>query len=470
MTPAARVQAAIEIIDLIIAAARDGGPAADTLIAGYFRTRRYAGSKDRRAVRDLVYDAIRRTGERPESGRAAMLGLAAGNAELGDLFEGQDAHGPGPVAEGEAAAEASIVPIWINGLLIDLVDGSEKKALLGRASLDIRINRLKWKGNVDLPEGAAPSGSPDALSLPEGVAPSGSPDVLGLPEGAGPSGSPDTLGLPGGATRPGSPDAPRLSGGATLHGPPDALGLPEGVAVPGFPDAMRLPEGFAVEASAAWREGLVEVQDAGSQAIAAACAARPGMTVIDLCAGAGGKTLALAAAMEGKGRLIAADTIRTRLSRLPPRAERAGAAFVETLLLDQGREGEKLDPLAGTADVVLVDAPCSGTGTWRRNPEARWRLTPARLARLVEEQARILDMAAPLLAPGGRLVYAVCALTDAEGPAQIAAFIDRHPGWSVQPLVTPPGRPWGRNGALGVVLTPAHDGTDGFFFAAAQKL
>jgi 16S rRNA (cytosine967-C5)-methyltransferase len=440
MTPAARVQAAIEILDLIIAAARDGGPAADTLIAGYFRTRRYAGSKDRRAVRDLVYDAIRRTGERPESGRAAMLGLAAGNAELGDLFEAQDAHGPGPVAEGEAVAEASIVPRWINGLLIDLIDGSEEKALLGRASLDIRINRLKWKGNVDLPEGAAPSGCPD------------------------------TLGLPGGATPSGFPDALRLRGGATLSARPDALGLPEGVAVPGFPDAMRLPEGFAVEASAAWREGLVEVQDAGSQAIAAACAARPGMTVIDLCAGAGGKTLALAAAMEGKGRLIAADTIRTRLSRLPPRAERAGAAFVETLLLDQGREGEKLDPLAGTADVVLVDAPCSGTGTWRRNPEARWRLTPARLARLVEEQARILDMAAPLLAPGGRLVYAVCALTDAEGPAQIAAFIDRHPGWSVQPLLTPPGRPWGRNGALGVVLTPAHDGTDGFFFAAAQKL
>ena len=110
-------------------------------------------------------------------------------------------------------------------------------------------------------------------------------------------------------------------------------------------------------------------------------------------------TLALASAMAGKGMLIAADTIRSRLSRLDPRAERAGATFIETLLLDQGHEAGALESLHGRADVVLVDAPCSGTGTWRRNPEARWRLTPARLDRLVAEQARILDFAAPLLAP-----------------------------------------------------------------------
>jgi 16S rRNA (cytosine967-C5)-methyltransferase len=128
--------------------------------------------------------------------------------------------------------------------------------------------------------------------------------------------------------------------------------------------------------------------------------------VIDLCAGAGGKTLALAADMNAKGRLIGADTSRPRLFRLPDRASRAGADNIEILLLDPMREAPALASLVGKADVVLVDAPCSGTGTWRRNPEARWRLTPERLARLVGEQARILDLAAALVRPGGRLVYA----------------------------------------------------------------
>ncbi|PZU61177.1 MAG: RNA methyltransferase [Sphingobium sp.] len=396
MTPAARVQAAIDILDDVIAAARDGGPAADTLIARYFRTRRYAGSKDRRAVRDLLYRAIRRSGDRPGSGRAAIVGLAREDVALAALFDGST-HGPAPLSDDEEGTSASVIPAWINNLLVDPVTDAEQKALLARASLDLRVNRLK--GDMATARAA----------------------------------------------------------------------LPEAEPVSGFPDALRLPEGFAIEGAPAWESGLVEVQDAGSQAIAAACDVRPGMTVVDLCAGAGGKTLALAAAMAGTGRLIAADTIRDRLNRLPPRAQRAGAGFIETLLLDQGREGERLAALAGQADVVLVDAPCSGTGTWRRNPEARWRLNPARLARLVAEQARILDLAAPLLASGGRLVYAVCALTVEEGPAQIAAFLARHDAFTPLPLGNPPGSSPGRTLGNGIVLTPAHDGTDGFFFAALQK-
>ncbi|HEX7784239.1 MAG TPA: RsmB/NOP family class I SAM-dependent RNA methyltransferase [Sphingobium sp.] len=388
MTPAARVQAAIDILDEIIAAARDGGPAADTLIARYFKARRYAGSKDRRAVRDLIYDAIRRVGDRPATGRSAMVGLARERPDLAALFDGAP-HGPKPLEAEEPGEDASLVPAWIRPLLADLLTEREQSALLERAPLDLRVNRLKPAG--------------DAF-----------------------------------------PDAARLD-----H----------------LPELRRLPEGFPVEQTDAWKSGHVEVQDAGSQIISAACGARPGMTVIDLCAGAGGKTLALAAAMNGQGRLIACDAIRSRLSRLPERAERAGAAFIETLLLDQGREGERLGPLTGAADIVLIDAPCSGTGTWRRNPEARWRLTPQRLDRLVSEQARILDFAAPLVAPGGWLVYAVCALTTQEGSAQIDAFIARNPGWIAQPQPVPPGRPCG----LGVLLTPAHDGTDGFFFAVLKK-
>jgi 16S rRNA (cytosine967-C5)-methyltransferase len=396
MTPGARIQAAIEILDAVIAAARDGGPAADTLVAQYFKARRYAGSKDRRAVRDHVYDAIRRAADRPDSGRAAMVGLVSDCPELAQYFDGS-AHAPAAIAAGETGAEAGIIPSWINGLLVDAIIRSEASALLERAPLHLRVNTLKADVATVLRE------------------------------------------------------------------------LPEAEPVAGVPDALRLPEGFAVELTASWQAGHLDVQDAGSQVIAAACFARPGMTVIDLCAGAGGKTLALAAAMEGRGRLIAADAIRSRLSRLLPRAEKAGAAFIETLLLDQGRENERLAPLAGVADVVLIDAPCSGTGTWRRNPEARWRLTPTRLDRLVSEQARILDFAAPLVKAGGHLVYAVCALTQREGSAQIDAFVARHCGWTVEPLSTPPGRPWGTQAAQGVLLTPAHDGTDGFFFARLLK-
>ncbi|WP_070150916.1 RsmB/NOP family class I SAM-dependent RNA methyltransferase [Sphingobium phenoxybenzoativorans] len=392
MTPAARVQAAIDILDEIIAAARDGGPAADTLIARYFKARRYAGSKDRRAVRDLLYDAVRRTADRPADGRAAMAGLARERPELARLFDGSS-HGPAPLKPDDPASEASIVPAWIKPLLANLLTEAEQQALLERAPLDLRVNTLK----------------------------SGAGDCLGE--------------------------------------------FPEGTPLDHLPDALRLPEGFPVELTDAWKSGQVEVQDAGSQIISMACEAQPGMTVIDLCAGAGGKTLALAAAMEGRGRLVACDAIRSRLSRLPERAGRAGAHFIETLLLDQGKEIEKLAPLAGLADIVLVDAPCSGTGTWRRNPEARWRLTPQRLERLVSEQARILDFAAPLVAPGGRLVYAVCALTTQEGSGQIDAFIARHPGWTPVLQHIPPGRSCGH----GVLLTPAHDGTDGFFFVVLKK-
>ncbi|HKY82105.1 MAG TPA: RsmB/NOP family class I SAM-dependent RNA methyltransferase [Sphingobium sp.] len=389
MTPSARIQAAIELLDAIIASARDGGPAADTLIARYFKERRYAGSRDRRAVRDHVYDAIRRTAERPESGRAAMVGLARERPDIAALFDGSP-HGPLPIEAGEAGADLGDVPAWLQPLLATPV---EQAALLGRAPVDLRINRLK-----------------------------ASPTAVG----------------------PLFPDAAPIAG---------------------LPDGLRLPEGWPVEQSDPWRQGLVEVQDAGSQLISAACGAQPGMTVIDLCAGAGGKTLALAAAMAGQGTLIAADSIRSRLARLDPRAIRAGATFIETLLLDQGHEAGALAPLKERVDIVLVDAPCSGTGTWRRNPEARWRLTPARLERLVAEQARILDFAAPLLAPGGVLVYATCALTDGEGRDQVEAFLRRHPGWTAEPVDIAAGRVHGG----GKLLTPAHDATDGFYFARLRR-
>ncbi|MCB2013876.1 MAG: RsmB/NOP family class I SAM-dependent RNA methyltransferase [Sphingobium sp.] len=394
MTPSARLQAAIELLNEIIVAARDGGAAADTLIARYFKTRRYAGSKDRRAVRDWVYAAIRLCGERPASGRAAMLALVQEQPEYAALFDGS-VHGPAAIDPDEPVAQPGNIPAWLLlHLAQPLADPAEQAALLERAPLDIRVNALK----CDMEQAR----------------------VL----------------------------------------------FPDAEPVSPISNALRLPEGTAVESTDAYRDGLIEIQDAGSQLIVRACEVKPGMTMIDLCAGAGGKTLGLAADMAGQGRLLAADINRDRLSRLPDRAGRAGAAFVETLLMNAGREEQALSAYGGSADVVLVDAPCSGTGTWRRNPEARWRLTEERLARLRTQQARILDMAAALVKPGGRLVYAVCALTDGEGTGQTEAFLKRHTGWKTAILELPKGRKYGE----GCLLTPAHDGTDGFFIATLVKL
>ena len=229
----------------------------------------------------------------------------------------------------------------------------------------------------------------------------------------------------------------------------------------------RYPHGTAIEGSPAWAEGMIEVQDTGSQLSCEAVAAGPGESVVDLCAGGGGKTLALAAAMDGRGRLLASDTDRARLSRLPPRAERAGASMIETRLLDPNREAEQLADWRGQADAVLVDAPCSGTGTWRRNPEARWRLTPAQLDRYVAVQARLLDIAADLVRPGGRLVFVTCSLLDAEGASQAQSFLDRAgEGWTADRPVLPAGVERGP----GLRLSPYRDGTDGFFIARFRAL
>jgi 16S rRNA (cytosine967-C5)-methyltransferase len=391
MTPAARVQSAIELLDSVIAAARDKGAPADRILAEWFRGNRFAGSKDRRAIRELVYDAIRACGPLPASGRAALLRLALDETALSGLFDGSQ-YGPAAVSEGETIAEGGVAPPWLEqALAASAVAGAEAAALLERAPLDIRVNTLKARREaIELPAEAVPIAAPSGL---------------------------------------------------------------------------RLAPGTPVEQWAAFSDGLIEVQDGGSQLACEAVAARPGETVIDLCAGAGGKTLALAAAMDNAGALVAADTDRGRLSRLAPRAERAGALVAETVLLDPGREREALAKWRDGADAVLIDAPCSGTGTWRRNPEARWRLAPKDLERLVATQARLLEIAADLVRPEGRLIYVVCSLLDAEGADQVAAFLSAHPEWRADPPHLPLGTPRG----TGIRLTPFHDGTDGFFIARLTK-
>ena len=389
MTPAARVQAAIEILDLVIASARDDGPPADAIVTRYFRTRRYAGSKDRRAVRELVFRTIRRTAERPDSGRAAMVGLAGDDPALLELF-GQP-RGPEPLGGDEPASGQGIVPEWLVAELSPALAPEEWPALLERAPLDLRVN------------------------------------------------------------------VERTSRDAML------VAYPEAQPTPLSPWGLRLPSDSRIDDSVAYREGLVEVQDEGSQLIALACHPQPEQRILDLCAGAGGKALALAAAAPG-ATILAADASRSRLSKLAPRAARAGAA-VDTRLLDPQRELEELDDWRGSADLVLVDAPCSGSGTWRRNPEARWRLTPDRLDRLVALQRRLLDIAAELVRPGGALVYAVCSLLSRDGQGQVESFVGSGSAWIAQDILEDAGRLQDK----GRLLTPAHDATDGFFIARLTK-
>lgn len=391
MTPAARIQAAIELLDTVITSARSKGAPADRIIAEYFRARRYAGSKDRRAVRDLVYQAIRLCGPVPASGRTAMLAVAGQDPAVAALFDGSP-HGPAPRAEGEEAAKTGLAPKWLAAALrASGLGGVEIAALLGRAPLDLRVNALK--------------ADRESLTLPEAGEP-----------------------------------------------------LPA-------PQGLRFASGTPAEQWEAYAEGLIEVQDLGSQLIVEALPIAQGDTIIDLCAGGGGKTLALAARLGNAASIIAADTDKRRLGNLAPRAARAGAAVDSIVLLDPNREMRALGPWAGKADHVLVDAPCSGSGTWRRSPEGRWRLDPAELARLNALQDHVLKLAAQLVRPGGTIGFVTCSVLDAEGPDRVAAFLAQHPGWSSEALALPLGRPRGG----GTRLDPHHDGTDGFYIACLRS-
>ena len=389
MTPAARLQAAIEVLDEVIASVRNDGPPADSIVTRYFKHRRYAGSKDRRAVRELVFCAIRRSAERPACGRAAALGLAADEAAMLDLFG--EPRGPEPLKGGEEPASAGFVPQWLQSEISPIVGPDEWPALLERAPLDLRVN------------------------------------------------------------------AARASREAVLQQLPDAEPTPIS------PWGIRLPADSRVDDHPAFQSGLVEVQDEGSQLIALACKPGRDERVLDLCAGAGGKALALAAAAP-EATILATDSNRARLSKLGPRAERAGAT-IENRLLNPPRELDELADWRGCADIVLVDAPCSGSGTWRRNPEGRWRLTPERLDRLVTTQERLLGIGAELVKPGGYLVYAVCSLLSREGAGQIATFLEHRSSWisEATPIAT------GRSDGEGRLLTPGHDRTDGFFVARLRR-
>jgi 16S rRNA (cytosine967-C5)-methyltransferase len=380
MTPGARAAAAIGVLDRML----DGQPA-ELALTNWGRANRYAGSGDRAAVRDIVFDVLRcrascaaRGGA--VTGRGLVLGWARGAGQEG-LFDGQG-HAPAPPGPQEAGrvpqgAEALDCPDWLEAPLRESL-GSDFAAVMAamqrRAPVFLRVNLARLSRDAAV-----------ALLLAEGI---------------------------------------------------------ETVAHPLAASALEVRAGARkVQASAAYRDGLVELQDAASQAVVEMLPLRDGMAVLDLCAGGGGKTLAMAA--RARLRLWAHDAERRRMADLPARAARAGVAVT---LCDRP-EG------AGPFDLILTDVPCSGSGSWRRDPEGKWALTPTRLAALQEVQAGIMDRAAALLRAGGVLGYATCSLLETENAAQVQRFLARHPGWTLEAERR---------------FTPL-DGGDGFFCAVLRR-
>mgnify|MGYP001160540468 CR=1 FL=1 len=433
MTPAARLQAAIELLSEV----EDTAPRpADRVIAGWFKQRRFIGSKDRRAISELVWGCLRATARlgwwlrqvgAAESARSRVLAFTVlGQGEKPEsllrLLESDTRYGPQPLSKEEArwvkrlpshglshsdqpAAIAWEVPEWLLVRLAQSLDQdleAELAALQEPAAVDLRVNLLKSRRRE----------ARRALAA-EGI-----------------------------ETEPG-----RWS-----------------------PHALRSIGRHPIAATRAYRDGLVEIQDEGSQLIALLTGVAPGMRVCDFCAGAGGKSLALAAQMANKGQLVACDVLERRLERSSIRFRRAGVHNVVRRPLSSERD-PWVKRQRGSFDRVLVDAPCSGSGTWRRNPEARWRLSPDRLDELITLQSSILESAARLLRPGGRLIYATCSLLREENEQQIETFLSRHENFSLIPLAelwaellggTPP-----VEGPM-LRLSPARHGTDGFFLAALR--
>jgi len=383
VTPAARIAAAIGILDDWLE-----GASVEKLLTNWGRQNRFAGSKDRAAIRDHVFAALRCRRSfaalgGAETGRGLMLGLVrACGGDPGALFSGQG-YGPAP---------------------LDALERRTPPAL----------NDLPLEVACDCPAALAPV-------LRQSLGPDFAPVMEALRRRA-------PVFLRANLRRATREAAALALAEEGIETAPHALS----------PTALEvLGEARGLRRTRAWEEGLVELQDAASQAVSDRMPVVPGARVLDLCAGGGGKTLALAGRAEA--RFYAHDAAPERMRDLPERAARAG---VEVRLL-------AVPEAEAPFDLVLCDVPCSGSGAWRRSPEAKWRTTRDDLDRLVGVQAAILDRAAGLVAPGGRLAYVTCSLVAAENGAQVRSFLASRPGWRVEEECR---------------LTPL-DGGDGFFTA-----
>ena len=430
MTPAARTEAAIGLLDQILSHAQEP---ADRLVAGWFRQRRYAGAKDRAYIQNVVYSVLRSRAElewalgHVDVGDAGARDLVAAalvkdesldDAALAERFTGAE-HAPAPLTDKERATIAALrapieePPDWVRGNYPPLLDdpirevfgddaAMELAALSQRAPVDLRVNTLRGDRDAAV-----------AALAREGIAAQPTP----------------------------------LS-----------------------PVGLRLDARANVAGSSAFRDGLVEVQDEGSQLMALLVGAQPGESAIDWCAGGGGKTLALAAQMHNQGRLIAFDVASQRLEAAEHRVARSGATIIETHPMRDA--AAVLGGLGQGADRVLVDAPCSGSGAWRRNPAAKWRTTPATIADYADRQQAILAAAAQAVRPGGSLVYVTCSLFRPENQGQIDGFLASHRDFKLGSVANrwrevisdnPPSE------MPLLLLTPLENNTDGFFIAILER-
>jgi 16S rRNA (cytosine967-C5)-methyltransferase len=431
MTPAARLSAAIELIETIDS---NRVPAAGAL-KEWGTAHRFAGSGDRAAIAGLVWDVLRRRASSAwimgeDSARARLLGMLRLERKLdadavAALCDGSR-FAPAPLTDAERKALSSNsldgapahiagdYPEWLDPYFAEVFGddrAAETAAMASRAPLDLRVNTLKAKREKVLAATAHLRTMPTKWS----------------------------------------PNGLRIEISADAKNP-------------------------GIQAEEAFIKGQIEVQDEGSQLTALLSAAKPGEQVIDLCAGAGGKTLALAAQMQGKGRLIATDHDKRQLAPIHERLSRAGVHNCE-VRTPKG-ESDALSDIKASADLVMIDAPCTGTGTWRRNPDAKWRIRPGALEVRSKAQAEVLDRAAPLVKAGGRIAYVTCSVLPAENGEQVRAFLARHPGFSIVTPAEAMAALWDKaddfaaatlQSAEGLLMTPRRTGTDGFFVSVLRK-
>jgi 16S rRNA (cytosine967-C5)-methyltransferase len=423
-----RIAAAIEIIDDMAVRRRPVSQA----LRDWGQANRFAGSKDRNAIGNIVYDVMRKRSShsfamQSESGRALVFSVLVRDwgqsvEQLNKAFE-EDKFAPAPISADEqkqleaasplATAPDHIkgdVPQWLVPAFQQVFSDSwigEAEALSQRPPLDMRINTLK--SNAERVQKSLERFAPEPTEIA-------------------------TNGL-------------RIAAGKRDDRTPN------------------------VQVDEAYLKGGMEVQDEGSQIVSALCAPAPGSQVLDYCAGAGGKTLALSALMENKGQLFAHDTDRNRLAPIFDRLKRAGVRNVQV----RGPQAGSMDNLVAKMDKVVVDAPCTGTGTWRRHPGAKWRLTQDQLQKRVTEQAGILDKAREFVVPGGELIYITCSLLPEENHQQVEAFIKENGIFSPIDIearwrqVFPQSNKSPVFDGLGATLSPATTGTDGFYISLLQK-
>jgi 16S rRNA (cytosine967-C5)-methyltransferase len=431
MTPAARVAAAIEVLAAI---EQERRPAADALKA-WGLTHRFAGSGDRAAIAGLAYDALRRRASSAfimgaDTPRAVVLGMLKRERGLdidaiARLTDGSK-YAPEALSSDERArleaSDMSNAPAYVAGDYPEWLDPH-----LSRAFGDARAEEgaaLASRAPLDLRTNALKSERDTANNMLADVHPE------------------PTRWSPWGLRIRLSADAKNPS----LHAEP------------------------------AFLKGFVEVQDEGSQVAALLSGARPGEQVIDLCAGAGGKTLAMAAMMQNKGQIFATDDDKRRLAPIHERLKRSGARNVQ--VRTPKSIGDEISDLAGRMDLVLIDAPCTGTGSWRRNPDAKWRMRPGALEQRQKEQVEILDRAVPFVKAGGRIAYITCSVLEEENDSQARGFLARHPEFAVQPptdVIKSLGErafmfaKAARLSELGTLMTPRATDTDGFYVSVMRR-